>query len=349
VSSPISSPWKKTLRWLPGVLISGIAIYAILKLVQFKGLSSAFSKASWQFLLIIFALDILSMMVRGIAWQSILGNHVTWKQAFFGVSEGYFLNNIFPFRAGELGRSIFVGKSSGLGTFHVLSTIVIERAFDIGIAAVLVLSTLPLVIGLSWVKTVAMTALVLVVAAFICLFLIARNKEKVASWIKNVGTRSPFLTKYIAPQATKLLDGLSALTNAKQFLVSFLWIALSWAMWVLIYDVLIWQLVPSAPIWNGAFIGSILALGVAIPSAPAAIGVYEASMVAALVILGGDQTSALAFALMMHVLQFLSSAIFGIWGLAREGQSLSSIYSRLQDPQLSESDPTLKVEELETK
>jgi uncharacterized protein (TIRG00374 family) len=345
VSPDKKSSRKGILRWLPGVLISAIAIYAIFKFVHFQDLEAAFSRASWQFILIIFMLDVISMMVRGIAWQSILGNKVTWKQAFFGVSEGYFLNNIFPLRAGELGRSLFVGKSSGLGTFHVLSTIVIERAFDIAFAAILVLVTLPLVVGLGWVRTVAFTALVIVIAALICMFLIARNRQKVTQWVEKLGTRWSFVSKRITPQISKLLDGLSSLTNPKQFLISFFWIGVTWVLWILIYNIMMWQILPDAPIWSGAFIGSILALGVAIPSAPAAIGVYEASMVAAVVILGGDESSALAIALIMHVLQFLSSGIFGLWGLAREGQSLSSIYARLQASEEAEIDPKAKVVE----
>jgi uncharacterized protein (TIRG00374 family) len=337
------------LRWLPGVIISLIAIYAIFKFVQFDDLKSAFGKVSWLFILVIFILDVISMMVRGIAWRAILNNKITWTQSFFGVSEGYFLNNIFPLRAGEIGRSLFVGQSSGLGTFHVLSTIVIERAFDIFFAAILLLATLPLVVGLSWVKTVALAALAVVVAAFVCLFFIARNRQKVTQWIHKIGDRRAFVSKHISPQITKLLDGLRALTDPRQFLVSFFWIGMTWLMWVGIYGIMARQVIPDAPLWSGAFIGSLLALGVAIPSAPAAIGVYEATMVAAVVILGGDESLALAVALIMHALQFASSAIFGLWGLVREGQSFKTLFSRLQDQQEDSQTPPDEVELMEEK
>lgn len=330
MSSLPQKKWKNLLRWLPGVLISAIALYAVFKLVQFQDLKSAFTTASWQFLGGIFVLDTISLLIRGKAWQTILGNKVNWKQAFFGVSEGYFLNNLFPFRAGEIGRSIFVGKSSGLGTFHVLSTIVIERAFDIAMAAILVLATLPLVVGMVWVKTIAITALVIVLAAIVGLFIIARNQEKVSTWIERIGKKNQFVEKYIVPQIYKLITGLSTLTQPKQFLLSFFWIAFSWFSWVVIYNVMVRQILPGAPLWTGAFIGSLLSLGVAIPAAPAALGVYEASMVAAVMILGGAESSALAYALLMHFMQFFTSAIFGIWGLVRERQSISSLMSTLK-------------------
>ena len=343
------TPRKINLRWLPGVLISAVAIYAIFKFVQFKDLAAAFSKVGWLFILIVFSIDVITMMIRGIAWRCILGNKITWKQSFFGICEGYFLNNILPLRAGELGRSIFVGKSSGLGTFHVLSSIVIERAFDIAIAAILILVTLPMVVGLAWVKTVALVVLLLVVVILVGLFLLARNREKVAIWIEKRSDQSPFIHKYITPQMSKLMDGLASLTNPRQFLLSFFWIAVTWIMWIVVYDVMVWQVIPDAPIWSGAFVGSILALGVAIPSAPAALGVYEATMVASVVVLGGEESSALAVALIMHALQFISCGIFGIWGLVREGQSLSSIYSRLQNRTVGNIDSTNQVEQMESK
>jgi glycosyltransferase 2 family protein len=344
VSSVAQSKWKNLLRWLPGVLISAIALYALLRFIHIQDFQQAFRTASWQFVVIEFFALIISMFIRGKAWQTILGNHVTWKQAFFGISEGYFLNNIFPLRAGEIARSIFVGKSSGLGTFHVLSTIVIERAFDIEFAAILVLTTLPLVVGLAWVKTIAMIALVLVILGMFGLFLIAQNRKKVSAWVMKIAGNHKFIEKHIAPQISKLMDGLSTLTDPRQFFLSFFWIGLTWFVWILIYDYMVWQIIPGAPLWNGAFVGSILALGVAIPSAPAALGVYEASMVAAVVIIGGAESIALVYAILLHVLQFSTSMIFGLWGLIRDGQKLSTLMTDLSINQNSD-----QVQEAEIK
>jgi uncharacterized protein (TIRG00374 family) len=336
--------WKNLLRWLPGVLISAIALYAVIRFLHIQDFKQAFSAASWQFILIEVFILVTSTMVRGQAWKTILGNKVTWKQAFFGIGEGYFLNNLFPFRAGEIGRSIFVGRASGLGTFHVLSTIVIERAFDVAMAAILLLATLPLVVGVAWVKTVAMIALFLVIMGLLALFLIAQNREKVTAWVKKISQHWAWGEKFVVPQLNKLMDGLSTLTHPGQFLLSLFWIALSWAMWVVLYDCLVWQIIPAAPWWSGAFVGSLLSLGVAIPSAPAAVGVYEASMTAALVIVGSSESIALAYAILLHVIQFIICAILGIWGLIRDGQSFASLMSQLklgQDPH--------QVEEIEVK
>jgi uncharacterized protein (TIRG00374 family) len=317
------------LRWLPGVLISAIALYALFRLIHLQDFKQAFATATWQYLLVVVLIQTSSLLVRGKAWQTILGHNVTWKQAFFGISEGYFLNNIFPLRAGEIARSVFIGKSSGLGMFHVLSTIIIERVFDVAYAVLLVLITLPMVVGVAWVKTVATTVSILVAVALVMLFLVARFRVKVSAWIEKLGRHWKWVAKYVVPQLEKLMDGLSALTNPVQFLLSLFWIGLAWAMWVGMYWFLVQQILPGAPLWKGAFLSGVLSLGVAIPSAPAALGVYEASMVAALVIIGGSESVALAYAVLQHGIQFIISAIFGIWGLIREGQSLSTLMQNI--------------------
>ena len=321
--------FKKTLRWLPGVLISAIAIYAVLRFSHVQEIGQALRTVKISFIIIITLLSILSLVIRAIAWRTILGDQVSLKTAFFGVSEGYFLNNLFPFRAGEIGKSLFVGRSSGLGTFYVLSTVLIERAFDIFFAAGIVLITIPLIIGADWIKPIAFTAFVVIILGFIGLFLIANNRSKVQDWIQKRTFRSKFINNWILPQVNKIMGGLTALSKPAQFFKSVFWIALTWVVWMVIYYITITQLSENAPLWWGAFVSGLLALGVAVPSAPAALGVFEAALVGAFALLGISSSAALAYAIVLHIDQIIVSAVFGLWGLIRDGQNLSTIMSSL--------------------
>lgn len=338
-----TSKLRKLLRWLPGVIISLIAIYAILKFISLDDLKNAFATVKPAFILILFGLDVLGLAVRGKAWQVILGGQVTYKQAFFGICEGYFLNNILPFRAGELGRSYFVGRSSGKGTFYVLSTIVIERGFDILFAAAIVVMTLPYVIGMDWIKPIATVALLIVIAVFILLFIVANNKEKVLDWTSKI-TKPSKIVNFLLPKVHNLVEGFSLLAKPAQFLLSFFWIGATWFTWTVVYYLSTNAVIPGAPFWWGAFVSGIMALGIAIPSAPSALGVYEASFVGALAILGGASSTALAYALTMHLVQFIVSAIFGFWGLVRERISFSQIFSGFE-PNSSQVEPAGKESE----
>jgi hypothetical protein len=52
-------------------------------------------------------------------------------------------------------------------------------------------------------------------------------------------------------------------------------------------------------------------------------------MAAAITLLSGNQSTALAVALTSRVLNYLYSGVFGLYGLSREGQTISGIYQQL--------------------
>ncbi len=327
-----ASLWREARRWLPGAIISVIALVILLTLSKWNwaDLIQSWRAFQWPTLAGIIGLNVFSLFVRAALWRTLLEERTTLSRSFFIINIGYMLNNLFPLRMGEIGRAVFMGGATRLSPFHVLSTIVIERAFDLVMAAILVLSTLPLALGQDWMRPVATVTLVMVVGMLAVLFLMARYHERVHQISIRLGQRWRLVQKYIIPQVDALLEGLQALTNPRRFLLVLFWVVFNWTIWILMYYVGIRSMVQNAPLWWAMFADSLLALGVAIPSAPAALGVYEASLVAALTILGVVYTSALAYAFLMHFIQFVITGIFGFWGLAREGKSLSNLWAEIR-------------------
>lgn len=324
------SIWRDIKKWLPGVVISCIALFAIFRLSNWSEFVAALASFKSVNLGIAIVFSVISLGTRGFAWRTLLGNKPTFSKSFFIVNEGYLLNNLFPLRAGEFARAIFMGQASGLGPYHVLTTIVIERAFDLAMAAILVLVSLPLALGMDWAKPVATAALVMVLIGLGALFLMARYNAAVRRWIEKIAEHNPFIKRVLVPRIGSLLDGLEALTNPAQFLIALFWILMSWLLWVSTHFVMLRSIVPEAPFWWAAFADGILALGAAVPSAPASLGVFEASLVGALTLLGVQINAAVAYAIVMHFLSFCSTGIFGIWGLLREKRSISGLLTQIQ-------------------
>ncbi len=325
-----SSLWDKIKRWLPGVMISLIALYLVFSLANMNDLVGAFSSINPIFVGAAVICTILFCLVRAFAWRILLNRKATVSQAFFGINAGYLLNNLFPFRAGEIGRAILLGQTTGLGTFHVLSTIIIERTFDLAFAALLLLSSLPMALDLAWAQPVAITTLILVIIGITAMFLIARNTNVVHDWVIRVPGRIGFVKKHLVPYLDNLLEGLGALTQPQMFLSAVFWIAMSWLIGVTNYYIVILSINPAAPFWWGVLIDSVLAMGIALPAAPAGIGVFEASLVAALALVKIDNTVALAYAVVMHIIQFAVTGILGMIGLMKEGRSLGSVFKAAQ-------------------
>jgi uncharacterized membrane protein YbhN (UPF0104 family) len=74
----------------------------------------------------------------------------------------------------------------------------------------------------------------------------------------------------------------------------------------------------------------VVALGVAAPSSPGALGVYELAVVGALALFGVDPAAALAYALTTHLTQYLITTVLGSIGLFRDGLTLTGVFQRAQ-------------------
>lgn len=330
-------------RWLPGVIISIVALIVLFRLARWDELVLAFNAIRPINLFVAIVLLVLSFFVRTLVWWILLGKQAPYKRTFYIISIGYLLNNLFPLRAGEIGRVLLMGNITKLGPLYVLSTIIIERTYDLAIASGLLLATLPMVlsnalgIGISWAEPVAISTISLVIIGLGSLYLIARNSQKVKERVSNLGNRSRTFEKHITPHLDSFLDGLNVLTQPGQFLLSVIFILICWALYITVFYLILLPIVPHAPLWWAIFSDAVVALGVAVPSAPGGLGVWEASIVGSLSILGVSTSSALAYALLMHLLNFLVVGVFGFYGLSREGQSLTALFSKIKREKYPES------------
>lgn len=323
--------WKKTLRWLPGTLISLVAIFFVLKLAQWEDLGPALQRFSFLHIAGMVVLTLLFLGIRAVASRVMLQGIPKLSDAFWAINQGYLLNNLFPFRLGEIGRAVLLGQKTGLPAARVLSSVIIERALDIAVAASMLLATLPLALEMDWAKPVAILMLALVLAGLAGLYFMARNSDRVSTWIEKFGSRWQWAGKWVTPQVRSLLTGMAPLTDLRRFLTIVGLILLSWAVVFFVYYVGLLALMPSAPLWWGLFTDAVLALGIAIPSAPASIGTFEAAILGALSILGIDQTSALAYGITVHFIQIALTGALGMIGLVRQGGSVTGIFRELQD------------------
>ena len=67
-----SNFWKSASRWLPGLVISLIAIAAIVHFVDLDRFIKAIRSANYWLLLAFLASSIIWLMVRGIVWRTLL-------------------------------------------------------------------------------------------------------------------------------------------------------------------------------------------------------------------------------------------------------------------------------------
>jgi uncharacterized membrane protein YbhN (UPF0104 family) len=227
---------------------------------------------------------------------------VAAKAVFIGLAT----NNILPARLGEIAKAATLRSEAGIPMPRAMSMVFIERFADLncllllGVLAVSMLGTpmmlLPVgtIVGLVW---------------FCLLLLIIRP-----AWIH-------LLVRFLAglmpwdPLGNFLRGTVEALQTA---------LTLRTMLWIGIYSVLAWTLAIIGFAWflgagasldlnRAQILTTILAgvLGIAIPSAPAGIGVYETLVVSVLMLAGVEKSQALAVALALHLLQILLPTVLG--------------------------------------
>jgi hypothetical protein len=318
--------WK---RLIPGFAVSLICLVVIFYLIDLDKFIQAIRQARLSLVLLSGVMSILWLMMRSGVWYTLLQRKAAYRDVFFTTSEGYVLNNVLPFRLGELGRAYLLGRKSGLGFWQVIPTIMVERALDLMIASSLFLSTLPFVVGVSWARQAAMIMAVVVVTGLVAMYLLARNQAFVLSTLDRLGQRWRWARILNGGQVRSFLTGLSVLTDTRLFLTAVGLMLFNWAFNVFQYYLMLLAFFPDAsPLWAFFALGS-AALGIAAPSSPGSLGVFEAVLVGALAVFGVEPSGAAAFAITMHVTMYISTAIFGVYALVVDGLSLTGLYREL--------------------
>jgi len=318
------------LQWLIGILFTAVAIFLLSRVVRWEEIKTAFETIKPLTFVLIIAVYLLGMLARAVAWHTLLQRRVSLLWAFLGLNEGYLLNNILPFRLGELGRSFLIGRRTGMGTINTLSTVVVERAYDLAIAAGLLLSVLPFVLKMEWARPIAYLVLAIIIAMLFALYLAARHRERLIGWIQKRFAHVGIVQRLVLPSLNSLLEGFSVLNRFELFAISLGMMLVSWGFALLRDYLVINSIVSTAPFWWVMLAISASNLGGAVPSMMASLGTFEGAATGAMVLAGAQPEVGLVYAIVIHAIHLVISSAIGAVGLMLEGQSLSKLVTDLR-------------------
>ena len=323
--------WKKM---LPGIICSAVIIGVLIYFIDWNVLKEALKNCSLKLFLILFALQTLSFFFRGMAWRTILEDLPSPLNAFFTISEGYLLN-LLPLRLGEIGRSVIMGGLINRSPFYVFTTVILERVFDLLITLIFLLITIPMLSAANFSATIYYVLFGVMILGIILMFWIASHQQQFMDFLQKIIKPDTKIGKFVLPKVKLLLSGMGILTQPKRFLIWLFWILATWACWIATLQVGMREFFPQLPFWAGLFTQGIGALGGAIPSAPAGIGVVEGAYVVAMGFFGIDQSSSLAFGLVMHAVAIVTPIIWGLIGFSAQGLKLTEVFTNTMNRDLS--------------
>jgi hypothetical protein len=121
--------------------------------------------------------------------------------------------------------------------------------------------------------------------------------------------------------------GLSVLRTPGHFIAVFWWTLLHWLLQPLAFWLGFKALGINVPVSATLFVQGVIVIGVALPSAPGFVGVFEGFAALALGVYGITQAQALAWAVVFHVAAFIPITLIGAYYFLRLGLHLGDIGS----------------------
>lgn len=268
--------------------------------------------------------------LRARRWRTILdpvAHHLPFGVLWRATAIGMMVNNVVPARAGEFARAYALTRETPRVTFSAaFASLAVDRVFDAFVVLLLMLAAMfspafpNIPIGgrpvSSWVAGGALVAF----AALGMLYVIAFFPERMIAVYEWMARR--VAPRHEARGRAMLLafaSGLGVLRHPGRFLAVFLWTLAHWLLNGVAFFLAFKAVGITAPFSAALLLQGLIAIGVAVPSAPGFFGIFEKIGQLGLSIYGVDRTLATSFAVGFHILTFLPITIIGIYYFGRLG------------------------------
>lgn len=288
-----------------------LCLYFAFKQVNLEDINSAISNANIYYIFIALLITYITFILRSIRWKILLDSPQNLKlNKYISTTHiGYFLNNILPFRAGDLGRAKLLSNHSKQIKFSfVVGSLVAEKIIDLWMIGFF--SIYLIFFGFNYVLGLEFSIGILLL--YIITSLIIFGNNSFANKIQNQFS----ITK-------NFVDGYLLVSKNKLKLV-----AVSMLLWCSFVAYMV-ALLKSINIHLSfeQYIGITIITGIvtSLPIAPAAIGTYHLAVIYFLSLYGIEIEQSQTASILLHSIFLLYTIILGYIYLSFEKVELKSL------------------------
>ncbi len=318
--------------WL-GLAISLVFLAVAARNLQWAEVVRTLGEARYGWLIPGVAAYFVGLGIRAWRWHYLLrplGRFPT-RDLFPIVTIGYFGNNVFPARAGEILRIVLLKREKAVSLSAGLATILVERAFDgIVMLGFVFLDLRQLaVLGRgssagSGVQTLALVGAVVFLGASLVFLLLALFPVRAGGLARRAIDR--LVPSRFHGRAADLFDqfliGLRALRSPVDVGMVLLTSIGIWLMETVKY----WFVMHAFPFTVSFFalmlMNGIVNLATTLPSAPGYVGTFDAPGIAVLQAYGVPADVAAGYTFVLHAALWLPVTLLGGWYMVRTGLDL---------------------------
>ncbi len=329
------------MRWdwkaIVGLVVSAALIWWVLRDVNPVLVWGEIRDANWWLLLAAVAVATSGFLTRALRWRVFLhpiDPSTALSTRFAAVCIGFAVNNLLPARVGEFARAWSISRLEPVTVSGAVGSLVVERFLDaIAIFLLLGLAVFhpsfprePMIGSQPLAGTlVGVLGVMGLLLGFLVLLIwfpnaVMGGTDRLLSLLP--GRHHEFLHDLMQ----SFLKGLQSLRSPRLVFAGLTWSLVIWA-W---NGVSFWLAFLAFGVEEGyfaaLFVQAVIALGVAVPSAPGYFGTFHAAAVIGLhEVYGVAEESTLAFAFGYHLGGFFPITFLGLWFAGRLGLSFSEL------------------------
>ena len=305
---------KKTLRYALGILVTVLAVWLSFRNFDWGTLKASISQVKPGWVLLALANILLSVYIMGWRWQILLKSkaHIPLSDMFrFNIISQY-VNIVIPARFGDFLKAWLAARKYSLSGSYLLGTILIEK-----ITEAFIIITLALLAPLFFTFQTRLKGhtiiMVILLISIPLLILVIWKRERVRQWIARLATIFPDKARTrILNFLDRGMEAFALLKDIKMillvvfttFLIIFSQVITNW----ILFKAYGFQL----SIFEAIILQLILLIGMALPSVPGKIGIFEYTVFLALSMFGIDRPIAISYGLMLHLIAYLPKILLGL-------------------------------------
>ncbi len=311
-----SEIWKgSALRILFGAVLGIAALWLATKRVDWFLLGESLRGIRYDFACLALLINLATLPAQALRWRMLFypdQRDLPMMRLFNGVVLAQMLNILIPARLGDVARIYSIGTRPGIDRVRIFSTIVVEKALDLCAVAGAIMILLCAVSLPPWLRDSGKALLAGSAVILTLVFVLARRGGLLLSWGKRRAQTLPGRWGAIVSRlGNSALNGLSAVRHAHSQIQL-------WSMTVLImllaaatnYALFLSFGLRLPPI-SALFLLIVLQIGVAPPSLPGKIGVFNYLVVLGLSVYSIEGSVAFSYSIVLYAVAFLSKIFLG--------------------------------------
>jgi len=327
---------KPSWRSVIGIALSAVLLWWTLRDVSIARVWNELAHANLPLFLGSALCATLIFPLRAFRWRTILQPvapdqplGALWRSTAIGMMA----NNIFPARAGEIVRAYALTRQTEVPFATSIASLAVDRLFDMLVLLLLAVAAFldpafpreATVAGQS-LGSIAEGSIVFVLGLLVALYTLAFFPRQMVRAFEIFARRiSPALEERGKAVLLKFSEGLSVLRHPGRFSAVLAWTVAHWLLNALGFWLGFKAVGMTLPFSAALFLQTLIAVGVALPSAPGFFGVFEKFATVGLAIYGVGATQATSWAIGFHILSFIPITSIGLWYFVRLGLHLSDV------------------------